>query len=376
LAAVATFYLALWPVNVAAAPDWMQWQSVAGVFDLGGPRADGSLVVAGSAALYTLTPTGDLEPFARGPGGYRDDPNTEAYAAVSPGQRVAASGCNFTRDDLFVLRLHNPFGVTRVDRSGEDSGSFTNVDAPSLNGIAFDTAGAFDHRLLVTGPVSGKTVVVAVDCRGAVQVLTKTAPQVEGGMEVAPETFGVFAGSLIAADENSGVIWAIAPDGTSKQVAGGLPKGGDVGVESVGFVPPGFSKGGGYLYYADRKSVNTPYLGTDRVLRLASADLVQLGIQDGNLLVATEGGAALYDVRCTDHCQVTTLLAAGSAHGEGHLVFTLNPQPSPSPTGVAPSATPTASSSSTGVPWLIATAVALLAAVAGASVAVAMRRRR
>ena len=52
------------------------------------------------------------------------------------------------------------------------------------------------------------------------------------------------------------MIWAIAPDGSAKQVVNpGLAKGGDIGVESVAFVPPGFSKGG-YVYYADRKSAS------------------------------------------------------------------------------------------------------------------------
>lgn len=323
--------VAVWPSAVLTGPAWESWQSVPGVFDLGGPRADGSLVVAGSAALYTVTPGGDLQPFARGPGGYRDDPGAEAYVAVSPGQHAGAASCDFTRDDVFILREHVPVGVTRVDRSGENSGSFTNVSVPSLNGIAFDTAGAFDHRLLVTGPVSGKTEVVAIDCRGSVQVLTKTAPQVEGGMDVAPETFGVYAGSLIAPDELTGIIWAIAPDGSARQVVtSGLPAGGDIGVESVAFVPPGFTKGG-YVYYSDRKTANNPHPGTDSVLRLSSADIVAAGVQDGDLLAATEGGASMIAVRCAASCRVIPVVTnPTTAHGEGHVVFTLAPHSLPS----------------------------------------------
>ena len=71
--------VAILPISDAAAPSWEEWQGVAGVFDLGGPRADGSLVVAGSAALYTLTPDAVLAPFARGPGGYRDDPGADSW---------------------------------------------------------------------------------------------------------------------------------------------------------------------------------------------------------------------------------------------------------------------------------------------------------
>ena len=375
-AALPLALVALLPISGAAAgPAWESRQPVPGVFDLGGPRSNGSLLVAGSAALYTLTQAGDLEPFARGPGGYRDDPGAEAYLAVAPGQHVAAAGCDFVRDEVFILREHTPIGITRVDRTGSETGSFTNVGLSSLNGIAFDTNGAFDHRLLVMGPLTGKTEVVAIDCTGAVAVVTKSAPVIEGGVAVVPSSFGQFAGDLIAPDELSGIIWAIAPDGTSKQVvSSGLPKGGDIGVESVAFVPPGFAKGG-YRYYADRATPGSPHPGTDHVLRLSSADLVAAGVQDGDLLAATEGGASMIDVRCDPVvCKVTTVVATPtSAHGEGHLVFTLNPTASPLPT---PSATRSAApaSSSVSVAPYIAIAAAILAAFA-AGLLIAGRRR-
>ena len=322
--------VAFLPISVAAAPAWEEWQAVAGVFDLGGPRADGSLVVAGSAALYTLTPDAVLAPFSRGPGGYRDDPGAEAYLAVSPGQHVIGAGCDFARDDIFILRLHAPLGITKVRSSGDEAGSFVNLGV-TPNQIAFDTTGSFDHRLLVAGPVSGKTEVVAVDCNGGVQVITKTAPAGEGGSAVAPRTFGGFAGYLVLPDELSGIIWAVAPDGTARQVVdSGLPKGQDTGVESLGFVPSGFSTGG-VVYYSDRATAGSPHPGSDKVLRLSSADLVAAGVQDGDLLAATEGGASMIDVRCATTCRAVTVVGTPTGvHGEGHLVFTLNRATSPS----------------------------------------------
>ena len=365
--------------GVAAAPAWEQWKSVQGVFDLGGPRADGSLIVAGSAALYTLTPAGDLTPFARGPGGYREDPSAEAYFALSPGQKVASAGCTFGRDDIFILRLHTPIGITRVDKSGEATGSFANLALPSLNGIAFDTVGSFDHRLIATGSANGKMQVVAVDCAGATQVITSVAPTLEGGIAVAPTNFGSFGGYLIAPDELSGVIWAISPQGNaSKVVDSGLPKGGDIGVESVGFVPPGFGKGG-YLYYSDRKTPGNPHPGTDSVLRMSSADLMGGGVQEGDMLAVTEGGATMIDVRCDPTCHVSVVVGAPSAaHGEGHLVFILGNQASPSPSARPTLAsTATASSSgSGGLPLAVVILVAGVAAAAGAGIAVALLRRR
>ena len=365
------------PISGAAAgPAWEQWQSVSGVFDLGGPRTDGSLLVAGSAALYTLNPAGDLQPFARGGGGYRDDPTAEAYLAVSSGQHVAAAGCDFARDDAFILRLHAPIGITRVDRTGTQTGSFTNVNAPGLNGIAFDTTGSFDHRLLAAGPVNGKTEVFAIDCTGAVQVVTSSAPVLEGGLAVAPSTFGSFGGALIAPDELSGVVWAIAPDGSSKQVVNsGLPKGGDIGIESVAFVPKGFTKGG-YVYYSDRATAGSPHPGTDRVLRLSSADLVAAGVRDGDMLGATEGGASMIDVRCSATCQVMDAVATPTtAHGEGHLVFTLNQAASPAPTPTSSAAVIAATKQSNApIGAIVAIGAALLAALAAALFAASRRR--
>ena len=323
--------LALSPVGVGAAgAAWEQWQSIKGVFDVDGPRSDGSLLVAGSAALYLVDPGGKQTPFARGPGGYREDPGTEAYVAVSRGGAVTDAGCSFAPDETFILRVHGPLGLTRVAAGGEESGSFNNLaGVTSLNGLAFDTTGLFDHRLLATGLNAGKTVVFAVDCTGAAKVLAKALPAMEGGLAVAPPTFGAFAGTLIAPDENSGQVYAVRPDGSSAVVVKPkLPTGGDIGVESVGFVPPGFLSRGGALYYADRATANSPHPGSDSILRLASKDVAAAGVQEGDMLVATEGGAALVAVRCATACGVVaTITSATKAHGEGHIAFTVNPPP-------------------------------------------------
>ncbi|HSS62080.1 MAG TPA: hypothetical protein VLK30_11565 [Candidatus Limnocylindrales bacterium] len=377
LAGVAAACLALWPSTAAAAPAWEAWQSVSGAFDLGGPRSDGSLIVAGSAALYSLTPDGMLAPFARGPGGYGDDPGTEAYLAISPRQQVAAAGCEFAPDDVYILRLHAPIGVTRVAAPGDATGSFANLSMSSLSGIAFDTVGGFDHRLLVTGPLNGKTEVVAVDCTRAAQVITKTAPAGEGGIAVAPLSFGAFGGDLIIPDELSGIISAIAPDGTATQVVvSGLAHGQDTGVEGVGFVPPGFTRGG-YVYYSDRATPGSPHAGGDLVLRLSSTDLVAAGVQDGDLLAATEGGASMIDVRCDSACHVTTVIAIPTtAHGEGHLVFTVNRQPSPTPSSAGVTQIATRRDAAASAAAFVAIGAAVLAALTAVALALAARRRR
>jgi hypothetical protein len=367
--------LALLPMSAGAVdPAWEPWVAVPGLFDLGGPRSDGTILVAGSAGLETVNQAGVASPFARGQGGYRAG-GGEAYLAISPGLHVASAGCDFATDDTFILRLQRPTGITRVDAAGRQAVSFANVNAPGLNGITFDTIGSFDHRLLATSTVNGKTELVAIDCTGAVQVITKTAPVVEGGLAVAPPAFGIFGGSLIAPDELSGIIWSVGPDGTSHQVvASGLPKGGDTGVEAAAFVPPGFSRGG-YVYFSDRATKGNPHPGTDHVLRLSSTDLVAAGVRDGDLLAATEGGASMIDVRCDVSCRVATVVGTPTtAHGEGHLVFTFV-QPAPPPR-TAPTQVPAAKGS--GANNAANSAIAVLAIVAAISVAgwLILSRRR
>jgi len=385
LASIVLALMAVAPATAYAADlQWEQWRAFGGVFDVDGPRSDGSLIVAGSAALYLVDPAGTAIPFARGPGGYHEDPGAEAYLALSRGGHVAAANCDFAPDETYLLRLHVPIGINRVNAAGDESGPFVNLPGvDSLGGIAFDTTGSFDHRLLVTGSSGGKTVIFAIDCTGAVQTITRSAPVLEGGLAVAPSSFGSFGGALIAPDEYSGKIYAIAPSGVASQVAKpALPTGADIGVESVGFVPPGMITRGGAVYYADRLTAGNPHPGSDSLLRLTSAQLVAAGVQEGDLLVAIEGGATLIAVRCEAACTVFPVVSAATkAHGEGHIAFTVEAPP-PSPIAATPRVTPAGA-----VPpqlvafigeWGIPTVafVLLLALVAAVGVPAVIRRRR
>jgi hypothetical protein len=366
------------PASAVSAAAWDQWQTVAGIFDLGGPRADGSLLVAGSPNLYLADQAGNLTPFAGGPGGYHPDPGAEAYVSVSPGLHVAAAKCDFVRDETFLLRLRAPLGVDHLDATGGNQGSFANVTGvTSLTGIAFDTTGAFGHRLLVSGASAGKSVIVAIDCRGSVGLITSSAPPLEGGLAVAPLGFGSFGGELIAPDELSGNVYAIAPNGAVTTIAKpALATGGDIGVESLGFVPTGLMRGG-KAYYADRLTAGNPHPGTDHVLRLSSADLSAAGVHEGDLLAATEGGAALVAVHCAESCSAIPVVATPTtAHGEGHIVFTLDKvEPSPVPSA-KPSPKPAAPSSSSRPAAALLAIVVAAAVVVGVGVGLLARRRR
>ena len=303
---------------------WEQWQHEPGIVDLG-KRADGSLVAMAAGRLLNVAASGAATPFSTGPDGFTGDPGAEPYFVVAPpSMAVDGSACSWTGDDLFILDLTSPPGLARVDQAGHASRFSTLGGVDTLGGIALDGTGRFGHRLLVTGTHNGnQTTVFAVDCQGASTTLTDSAPQVEGGIAVAPPSFGQFAGDLIAPDENTGQVWAIDPSGTASVVAvPALPTGGDTGVESVGFVPTGFVGSNDYAFLADRGTPNNPFPGTDSILRLSAAALGAAGVQDGDLLVATEGNGTTVAIRCTETC-TTSVIAQGTngGHIEGHIVF-------------------------------------------------------
>lgn len=314
----ALLLLAVLPLPARPPLLWHPLLHLSGVFDVGGPMPDGRLVVAGSKGLFLLDARGATTRFAPAYQGQ----SGEAYLAVSPSPGPRATGCAFPPGTVFVLRLGKPAGVIRIDPDGRVRDHFATLPGRGTpNGITFDTTGRFGFRLLVTVGHGRATSVDAVDCRGAISSVTRSAPVLEGGLAVAPSGFGRFGGALIAADELSGRVIAIQPDGSAATVArSGLPSGQDIGVESLAFVPPGFGDGGA-AYVADRATGKSAHPGTDRLLQLPSSLLLAAGVRDGDLLVATEGGDRTVDVRCSNRCRVVRQLTPESrAHGEGHLL--------------------------------------------------------
>ena len=107
----------------------------------------------------------------------------------------------------------------------------------------------------------------------------------------------------------------------STVVVSGLPTGGDIGVESAGFVPRRFGAGDA-AFLADRGTPDNPHPGTDSILMLAGEALVGAGVRAGDLLVATEGGANTIAVRCRRTCTARRIADGPAvAHAEGHIVF-------------------------------------------------------
>jgi hypothetical protein len=302
---------------------WAKFLHLAGVVDLAGPRGDGSFTVAAAGRLFTLSLAGAMRPFARGTGGYSTPVGPEPYITLAGDAPVAGTRCSFGSGMIFAIQPGTHPGVIGIGADGR-ARRFVSLPAGAApTGITFDSTGRFGHRLLVTARDHGATTVLAIDCAGRIAAITSHAPPMEGGIAVAPASFGRYGGDLVAPNETSGRVFAIAPDGTVATLAvSGLPHGGDIGVESAGFVPPGFGAGDA-AYLADRFSKGNRHPGTNSILRLAGSELIKAGVRPGDLLVATEGGARTIAVRCARSCTVR-YIAAGPAvsHGEGHIVFT------------------------------------------------------
>jgi hypothetical protein len=156
-----------------------------------------------------------------------------------------------------------------------------------------------------------------------VRAVSAHTPAMEDGIAVAPASFGGYGGDLVAAGEASGRIFAVAPDGAVVTLAAsGLPRGGDIGVESTGFVPPGFGARDA-AYLADRYSRGNRHPGTNSILRLPGAELVEAGVRAGDLLAATEASARSIVVRCGHGCTVRYIaIGPDITHAEGHIAFT------------------------------------------------------
>jgi hypothetical protein len=285
--------------------------------DVVGPGPGPSMVVAAAGKLQLLGRSGSLSPYATA---YHSPGGEEPYIAWPQTRLKGPGGCSFGTRTIYAIRLAAPRGLLAIDPAGGVR-RFVNITAPGLiDGIAYDATGSFGHRLVVTVNAGSRTTVDAIDCRGTVTTVTSSAPRVEGGIAVAPATFGRFAGDLIAPDETGGRLFAISASGTTTLLAAsGLPHGPDIGVESGAFVPRASSN----ALLADRLTPGNRHPGDDELLALSHSSLIAAGVHTGDLLVATEGGALTDAVSCGPAACSVRHVANGPAiaHAEGHIAF-------------------------------------------------------
>ena len=301
---------------------WQVWRSTRGVVDVVGPRSDGSFVVAARGRLFVLRPgTGRLSPYPSKGEAYKGNPKLEPYVAVAGrAPRAAAGRCSLPRDTVYAIEPAGRTGVVAVAPDGRVRRFAEIHGVKTLNGIVSDSVGRFGGGLLAVGlTADDHGALIRVDCRGRTRTLTRSAPHLEGGLAIAPATFGDFAGDVIAPDELDGRLLALSPDGSVRDVVAlGQPAGGDIGVESIGFVPSARAD----AYLADRRSPGNANPGHDAILRLRADALRAAGVLPGDLLVALEGGGATIAVRCAATCSVSEVASApAGAHAEGSISF-------------------------------------------------------
>ena len=293
---------------------WTRFVQVRRPLDLASATLGRTVVMEAAGRLWTVSgrSVSAIDRQYASPGG------EEPYIAIPAGGHA---GCSFGTGTVYAIKLSSPRGIWRIGPRG-GLRQFAQISAPGLvDGIAFDEAGGFGHRLLVTINHGQTTTVDAIDCRGRVSTLTNSARRVEGGVAVAPRSFGRFAGDLIAPDETGGRVFAITPAGRSTLLAdSGLPHGNDVGVESEAFVP---ARADANALLADRLTPGNRHPGDDVLLELSAAALRAAGVRPGDLLVASEGGAETDDIRCGGSGCTVTHVADGppEAHAEGHIAF-------------------------------------------------------
>src|SRR5437763_2698614 len=241
--------------------------------------------------------------------------------ALSSKRRLKDADCSFGKQNLYVIEPSNGT-VGRVTRKGRAS-VLAALPAGFLDGIAFDGAGRFGHRLLVADLVGAEINIYGIDCRGRMRRFGQGLPHVEGGMVVAPAGFGRFGGQLIAADELSGNIYAFSAKGGTTLIANsGLPAGGDVGTESLGFFPEAAATyPAAFVASAQGASSGD---GANSVLSIGPKGLRRAGLRPGDLLAASEPAGTTVRVRCAGKCSVRRVAGGpAAAHVEGHIAFAL-----------------------------------------------------
>ena len=297
---------------------------VPGIVDVAGPRADGQLVLSTSNGLFLLRPGRAAQPFANGPGGYTAG-GGEPYIALASGSRVwGVAGCSFEPGDVFALDAGSMPGIVRVRPSGQASRFLDFPPGAFPSGIAFDRFGRFGYRLLVTATFEEHADDPVRDRLPRPPVRDRTGrPHVEGGIVVAPPSFGRFGGRADRGRREqrphlclrAGTArWSLVADS-------GLPAGGDIGVEALGFVPTRIGRGTA-AYFSDLGAPGSPTQGSDSLLVLRGQDLARASLRGGELLAAMEGGGTTIAVRCEATCAVRRVAdGLPATHGEGHLTF-------------------------------------------------------
>src|SRR5437764_181130 len=140
LVAIAALYIA----GVAArtpppgAPRWEVHRPVPQIMDMVGPRSDGRFVVATYRDVRLLGPGRRLRTVASG---LPTSHEVEPHVAITPHQRVPATGCAWRRDDAYLVGPGGHRWVYRIAPSGR-SRRFAKLPADETpSGVGYDEGG-------------------------------------------------------------------------------------------------------------------------------------------------------------------------------------------------------------------------------------------
>lgn len=137
----------------------------------------------------------------------------------------------FPSRDIYAAQNN---GVFHITHNGSSGSTFASGLDGSVRGIAFDPFGLYGHDMIVTTNTGN---IYRIDATGKATLLASTGEDTEG-LDFAPNAFGtVPAGTLVVTSEGSGLVRAIAPDGTKTPIAT-VP-----GAETISFVPLNLGSG-------------------------------------------------------------------------------------------------------------------------------------
>jgi hypothetical protein len=197
---------------------------------------------------------GNVQPF----GPLVTNPTGEDYVSSSLGLG------GFPSRDVYVATGSS---IVHITKDGLSSNTFVSGLSGNVKGITFDSTGSFGFSMLVDTD-SGN--IYQISSAGTVKPLASIpgAPVVEG-MDIAPSTFGTFAGQLVIASESANAIFAVDNLGNVTKIpvvdsAGNptnLP-----GAEELNFVPLDLGASGDPVegFYGANYTVNVLKANTDQ----------------------------------------------------------------------------------------------------------------
>ena len=225
-----------------------------------------------SDQLYQVSTSGGVvTPFATGVAnpGFGENPL---------GSSLGLGG--FPNRDIYVGSFNS---INHVSNDGLTVSSFVTGLSGNIKGITFDSVGTFSNDMIVT---TDNGSVYKINSAGSpTLVATVSGGFITEGADIAPSTFGAYAGQIVVASENANAIFAISNLGVVTQIplVDGLGNPTSLpSAEQLSFVPLNLGASGNPIegYYA-----------TNYPLNVYKADASQFAGLQGDAVVSAEFGS-------------------------------------------------------------------------------------